>query len=71
MTTGKFVLHIYEAYILTISLVQTYSLETTTFCLCTRLRLHIFKVNQCQFKHDFSNINFDGNFSTYVFGKSF
>ena len=46
--------HIYEAYILTISLVQTCSLETTTFCLCTRLRVYIFKVNQCQCKHVFS-----------------
>jgi len=46
--------NIYEAYFLTISLVQTCSLETTAFCLWTRLRLHIFKVNQCQCKHVFS-----------------
>jgi len=44
----------YEAYILKISLEQTCSLETTSFCLCTRLCVHIFKVNQCQFKHVFS-----------------
>jgi len=47
-------LNIYAAYILTISLVQTCSLETTSLCLCTRLREHIFKVNHCQCKHVFS-----------------
>jgi len=29
-------------------------METTTFCLCTRLRVHIFKVNDCQCKLVFS-----------------
>jgi len=28
--------YIYEAYILIISLVQTFRFETTSFCLCTR-----------------------------------
>ena len=63
--------YIYEAYILTISLVQTWSLETTSFCLCNRFRVHIFKVNQCQCKHIFPNSNFERKFRTYVFGKSF
>jgi len=29
-------------------------LETTSFCLCSRLRVHIFKVNQYEYKHVFS-----------------
>jgi len=63
--------NIYEGYIWTISLVQTCSWETITFCLCTRLSVHIFNVNQCQCKHAFPNSNFERIFSTYVFGKSF
>ena len=31
----------------------------------------IFKVNECQCNMSFPNSNFEGNFSTYVFGKSF
>ena len=31
----------------------------------------IFKVNESQCKYFFPNSNFEGNFSTYVFGKSF
>ena len=31
----------------------------------------IFKVNECQCKMSLPNSNFEGNFNTYVFGKSF
>ena len=31
----------------------------------------IFKVNECQCIHVFPNSNFEGKFSTYMFGKSF
>jgi len=48
------VIYIYVAYILTIPLVKIWSLEKTSFCLCTRLRVHIFKVNECECKHVFS-----------------
>ena len=45
--------NIYEAYILTISLVEICCLETTSFFLCARLRVHVFEFNQCRCKHVF------------------
>jgi len=64
-------LNIYEAYILTISLVKTCSLERTYLCFVpcyvyTYSRSTNFKVNM-----SFPNSIFEGNVSTYVFGKSF
>ena len=59
----------YEAYILTISLVQTCNLETTSLCLCTCYVYTYSKSTNVNVNMSFPNSNFEGNFSTYEFGK--